>query len=113
MDVATPAGVNAMLRATPGAVAVSYGGVAGHGHYQQIPANFGDEDGVIGSVPSVVVADEYFPSIGLCEADGDASGAGEDIVVGDFLWNIRGIEPGDSPGEVQLLLSNRRSNTDG
>lgn len=113
MDLSTPAGVNAMLRATPGAVAVSRGGVSGFGHYQQVPVTFGDDGGVMGSMPSVVIADEYFPGVGLCEADGSAAGSGEDITVGSYVWNIRGLEPGESPGEIRALLSNRRSNTNG
>jgi len=112
MNIATPSGINAMLRATPGAVAVSCGGVGGWGHYQQVPTTFGGDGGVMGAMPSVVVADEYLPGVGLSEADGDAAGVGLDVVVGDWVWNIRGVEPGESPGEIRLLLSNRRSNTD-
>lgn len=107
----SPATINRMFRATPGAVAVSYGGVDGWGHYAQVPVQTGADPGLVVSVPSVTVADGYFPGIGDCESDGDLDGVGADIRVGDFVWTIRDIAHGEAPyeapGEIVLLLSNR------
>ena len=107
MNLMDPAVIDTMIGATPGAVVVSYGGVTGWGHYAQVPTEIGAETGVVASVPSVVVADGHFPGIGMCEADGVAEGVGKSIDVGDYGWTIRGIEPGEAPGEVRLMLSNR------
>ena len=106
-NLMSPAVIDVMIGATPGAVVVSYGGVTGWGHYAQVPTAFASDDGVVVSVPSVVVADGHFPGIGGCESDGAHEGVGESIVVGDYEWTIRGIEPGEAPGEIRLMLSNR------
>jgi len=105
----SPTVIDGMFRATPGAVAVSYGGVDGWGHFAQVPVQAGADPGLVTSVPSVAVADGHFPGIGNCESDGDLDGTGEDIAVGDYVWTIRDIAPGSSPGEIILLLSNRRT----
>lgn len=112
LDISSGAGINAMIGATPGAVVVSYGGVDGYGHDAHVPTEFGADVGVVVSEPSVVIAAEFFPELGLCEGSGTAEGVGRDITVGDYIWNVRAIEPAESPGEIRLMLSNRRSNTD-
>ena len=104
-----PAVIDDMLLAT-GGVEVSYGGVTGRGHFAQVPVAFGQDGGVVASEPAVVVADSYFPGLGLCEGSGQATGIGAQIQVGDYGWTVRAIEPGEAPGEVRLMLSNR---TDG
>lgn len=103
----SPDTINRMFRATPGAVAVAYGGVDGWGHFAQVPVQTGE--GPIMSSPSVAVADEYFPGIGNSEQDGDFEGVGEEITVGEYVWTIRDVVHGESPGEIILLLTNRRS----
>ena len=110
LDLTDPDVVNRMVRLTPGAVAVSYGGVDGYGHYAQVPVAFGQDGGVVASEPAVVVADGYFPDLGLDEGSGQARGINAQIVVGDYGWTVRAIEPGEAPGEIRLMLSNR---TDG
>ena len=107
LDLMSPTVVNRMIRLTPGAVAVSHGGVDGHGHYEQVPVAFGQDVGVVAASPSVVVADGYFPGLGLDESAGAARGINAQIVVGDYGWTVRAIEPGEAPGEVRLMLSNR------
>lgn len=104
----SPAMIDGMFRATPGAVAVAYGGIEGWGHYAQVPVQ-ATADGPIVSEPSVTVADGYFPGIGDCESSGKLEGVNEDITVGDYVWTIRDIAPGEAPGEIILLLSNRRT----
>lgn len=110
LDLMSPAVVNRLIRRTPGAVVVAYGGVSGWGHYAQVPTEFGSSVGVVMSEPSVVVADGFFPNLGMDEGAGRAAGVGVAIVVGAYGWTVRGIEPGESPGEIRLMLSNR---TDG
>lgn len=104
----SPTTIDGMFRRTPGAVEVSYGGVDGHGHYAQVPVQ-AVQDGPIVSEPSLAVADGYFPGIGNCEESGALDGIGEDIHVGDYVWTIRDIGDGESPGEIVLLLTNRRT----
>lgn len=101
--------INAMLGATPGSVVVKYGGHTGWGHSAHVPIGFSQGPGAIASEPSVVVASGYFPSICIDEGSGEVTGIGERIAVGDFDWFVRGIEPGEAPGEIRLLLSNRRT----
>lgn len=103
----SPAVVNRLIRLTPGAVAVSQGGVDGWGHYAQVPVVFGADDGVVAAEPAVVVADSFFPDIGLDESAGVARGIGAQVEVGDYGWTVRAIEPGEAPGEIRLMLSNR------
>lgn len=108
-DLMAPATIDAMLRATPGAVAVLYAGVDGWGHFEHVPTDFGPDPGVVASRPSVVVASGFFPGMGLDDGAGEATGVGEDITVGEYVWTISGMEPGLQVGEIRLLLSNRRS----
>lgn len=96
-----------MLGATPGAYTVTKGSVSGYGHFQQVPMSFTDESGVVVSMPSVVVADEYFTGLGLVESSGTAAGIGQQLTVGSRTWYVRAIEPGESPGEIRVFLSNR------
>lgn len=109
LDLMSPAVVNRMIRLMPGAVRVKYRGVEGHGHYEQVPTEFSGPAGVVAASPSVVVADGYFPDLGLDESAGTAHGIGAQVEVGDYVWTVRAIEPGTAPGEVRLMLSNRTS----
>ncbi len=63
----------------------------------------------MGAVGSVVVASEKFPGIGIDRGTGEAFGVDERISVGDWDWYVSGVEPGEAPGEVRLILSNRES----
>lgn len=108
-----PVVIDGMIGATPGAVVVKYGGRTGWGHFANVPTTFGDDVGVVASEPALVIASGYFPGVCLDDGEGTAEGVGRDIVVGDYIWNIRGIEPGEAPGEMRCMLSNRRNNTDG
>lgn len=108
-NLMAPSMVNRLLGLMPGAVTVRYGGVDGNGNYEQVPTTFGDGAGVLAAMPSVVVADDYFPGLGLDESTGQARGINAQIEVGDYGWTVRAIEPGVSPGEVRLMLSNRTS----
>lgn len=102
-----PAEINAMLGRMSGAVRVSAGGVEGWGNDAHAVMSLAGT-GIAASSPSVVVASEYFPGIGLDRADGEAFGITQPIVVGDYMWTVRDLEPGEAPGEVRVLLSNRR-----
>lgn len=109
MDLMDPAIVNEMIQFTPGAVRVSAGGVDGWGHDAHAVMAIGEDGGVAASSPSVVVASEYFPGIGLDSGEGEAVGVDEPIVVGDYMWDVRDLEPGEAPGEVRIMLGNRRA----
>lgn len=104
-----PAVIDAMIGRAPGAVRVSYGGVDGWGHDAHIAAEFSDGPGALVSMPSVVVADGYFPEIGLDRGSGSATGIDVPITVGDYMWSVRAIEPAMAAGEIRVLLSNRRA----
>ncbi len=106
-DLMDPDVIDSMIRRTPGAVTVSHGGVDGWGHDAHIPTLAGEDVGALGSEPSVVVADRKFPGICLNYGAGTIEGVDERITVADYDWTVRGIEPGEAPGEIRLLLSNR------
>jgi hypothetical protein len=106
MDVATAAGINAMLGATPGAVTVIYGGVTGNGH-EGLPPDVAFEDpDVTSGQPAVVVAADYFPRIGVDRVEGIEGVAGTEIRVGDHMWRIsRVLRAAPDGGTVLLLLT--------
>lgn len=101
--------VDEILAMTPGAVVVSYGGVEGHGHSAHVPAAFGQDAGVVTSEPSVVIANGRFPDIVIDDETGVARGIGRRLRVGDSDWFVRGIEPGEAPGEIRVMLTNREN----
>lgn len=106
MDVATADGVNAMLRATPGAVAVSYGGVDGHGHPGLPPGMAFEDPDLMAGRPVVVVASGYFPDIGVDEVRGLNGIQGTEIAVGDYAYRIdRAMEADEDGGTILLLLT--------
>lgn len=101
--------VEAMLKAT-GGVSVQYDGVSTWGHFENVPAAVGElGSGVVASDPSVVIASESLPGICLDNGAGSVGGVNEELLVGDYYWTVRGIEPGEAVGEIRLLLSNRRA----
>lgn len=106
MDVATAAGINAMLGATPGAVVVQYGGVTGYGH-EGLPPDMAFEDPDVASgQPSVVVAAGHFPYIGVDRVEGNSGIVGTEITVGDYVWRIsRAMKVSADGGEILLLLT--------
>ena len=108
-DLMDPTVISEMLRVTPGAVPVSFGGVHGWGHFANVPEPFGEAQGVIASSPAVVIPSGYFPDICLDDGKGEASGIGKPIRVGDYNWYVRDLEPGEAPGELRVLLSNRQT----
>lgn len=103
-----PGVINEMIGVTPGAVRVKYGGVSGWGHDAHVPTGFGDGGAtVVVSEPSVVVASEYFPGVCLDSGAGTAEGVNEAIEVKGLGWYVRAIEPGEAPGEIRLMLTER------
>lgn len=106
MDIASPAGVNAMIQATPGSKPVSYGGVDGYGHEGLPPGlAFGDPE-MSGGRPSVVVAAGYFPMIGVDRVDGIDGIVGTEIQVGDHVWRIsRAMRASEDGGDILLMLT--------
>ena len=106
MDVFSPSGINAMLQATPGAVAVSYGGVDGHGHLGLPPGLAFEVPDLSAGQPALVVAAGYFPRIGVDEAEGLEGVTGTNIVVGDYEWRIaRALRATEDGGEILLMLT--------
>lgn len=101
--------INTMIGLAPGAIVVAYGGIIGWGHEEHVPTEFGNDVGVVASEPSVVVAAGMFPGIGLDEGEGTADGINEKITVGEYAWTVRAIELGEAPGEIRLMLTNRRT----
>lgn len=108
-DLMDPSTIDDMIGMTPGAVVVSCGGVTGWGHFAHVPTGFGDDVGAVVSEPSVVIASSYFAGVCLDDGAGTTEGVGERITVGDYDWYVRAIEPGESPGEIRVLLSNRET----
>jgi hypothetical protein len=106
VDVFSPAGINAMLQATPGAVAVSYGGASGYGHLGLPPGMaFEDPELSVGR-PAVVVAAGYFPRIGVDRDSGLEGVAGTNITVDGHVWRISRVMPAsEDGGDVLLLLT--------
>lgn len=106
MDVSTPAGINAMIRATPGSTTVSYGGVDGYGHMGLPPGMAFEDPDLMDGKPAVVVASGYFPDIGVDEVDGLTGIRGTNIVVGDYEWMIsRAMKVSEDGGEILVLLT--------
>lgn len=106
MDVATADGINAMFQATPGAVAVSYGGVDGHGHLGLPPGMAFEEPDLMAGTPALVVAAGYFPKICVDEVASLDEIRGTKIRVGDYVWLIdRAMEADEDGGTILLLLT--------
>ena len=106
MTLHSTAQVEAMLKAT-GGVLVQYGGRTTWGHFEHVPEALGQEPGVIASVPSLVIASDSLPEIGLHHGEGTVRGMNLEIQIGDRIWVILNIEPGTSDGEIRLMLANR------
>ncbi len=95
-----------MIRMTPGAKPVSYGGVDGYGHPGIPPDTVFEGPDLAAGRPAVVVASGYFPGIGVDEVAGLEGVAGTNIVVGDYDWRIAAAARASEDGaEVLLMLT--------
>lgn len=95
-----------MIRAAPGSVAVSYGGVDGYGLPELPPELAFQEPSLVGGKPVAVVAACYFPDIGVSKYDGQRNVNGTNIVVDDALHRISEVRRlSDDGGVVVLMLT--------